>query len=67
MMFRANSQQWFNLDSVERVDDFGHNVGVVLKSGQTYTLLGGTETKAAFMAAITPKHIDMPWGTRVAV
>lgn len=34
MLFAYNSQQWFNTDCIETIDDYGYDVSVKLKSGR---------------------------------
>jgi hypothetical protein len=33
-LFPINSQQWFNTDSIETIDDYGDGIMVRLKSGR---------------------------------
>jgi hypothetical protein len=49
MLYRVNLQQWFNIESIESIDDFGYDVGVKLKSGRDYRIHGSNRDE--FFAA----------------
>lgn len=35
-LFKVNPQQWFAIDSIEAIDDYGDDIGVTLKGGRTH-------------------------------
>lgn len=49
-LFPINSQQWFNTDSIETIDDFGYDIGVKLKSGREMRVHGSD--RDAFFDAV---------------
>ena len=53
MLFKYNSQQWFNTDCIETVDDFGDRVSVKLKGGREILV----SERERFLALIEPKPI----------
>lgn len=66
-LYEVTSQQWFDLDSVVTVDDYGWDVGVEIANGRQYRIHGSS--RDAFYSALQakPATISMPWGVQVEV
>ena len=50
MLFQSSNQQWFSLDAIEAVEDYGWDIAVFLKSGKSYRIDG--TRREDFLAAI---------------
>lgn len=37
-LYKANSQQWFAIDEIAAIDDFGADLEVTLKGGRKYRI-----------------------------
>lgn len=54
-LFQYNSQQWFNTDSIETIDDYGYDIGVRLKSGREVRV--PESMREAFFDAVKPQMV----------
>lgn len=61
MLFAANSQQWFNTDCIETIDDFGSYLKVTLKGGRDFHV----HDKDMFFACIADMRTLPPEATPI--
>ncbi|MEW9535698.1 hypothetical protein MRBLRC7O_000908 [Agrobacterium radiobacter] len=54
-LYKVNSQQWFALDEIAAVDDFGADLEVTLKGGRKYRISYGKRDE--FLGLICPSEI----------
>jgi hypothetical protein len=53
LLFKYTDQEWFNLDSIEHIQDLGWGIDVRLKSGKVCSI--GGNRREGFLSLIQPK------------
>lgn len=51
VLFQYNCQQWLNIEMIESIDDYGSDIGVVMRSGRGIRI--HHSMRAEFFAAIS--------------